>query len=234
MGILGSKHTDNKENGKEVFHFPTSKNALIIFTRNPELGKCKTRLAATVGDEIALEIYTFLLRHTAKISAGVQADKFVYYSEQLHENDVWDTTKFRKKVQHGDDLGARMEQAFNEIFSLGYQRAIIIGSDMYDMNTNDLDNAFETLEKNKFVLGPAEDGGYYLLGMKEVKPEVFKNKTWGTDTVLQATINNLKDESLILLQEKNDVDYYEDIKDVDAFHQFLPVHLTVKTSNKTT
>ena len=221
MAILGAKNTDNKENTKEVFHYPTSKNALIIFTRNPELGKCKTRLAATVGDQKALEIYTFLLEHTTKISAAVQADKYVYYSVKLRDNDAWDETLFRKKVQHGEDLGARMEHAFNEVFALGYQHAIIIGSDMYDINANDIDQAFIALKTNNFVVGPAEDGGYYLLGMKTTHPSIFKNKTWGTPTVLKDTLADISNDTVALLPEKNDVDYYEDIKDISAFKPFL-------------
>jgi hypothetical protein len=98
MAILGSKNTDERTQTKDVFHYPTSKNALIIFTRNPELGKCKTRLAATIGDAAALEVYTFLLRHTAEISAATQADKFVFYSEKKRENDLWDEATFRKKA----------------------------------------------------------------------------------------------------------------------------------------
>ncbi|MDX1463224.1 MAG: TIGR04282 family arsenosugar biosynthesis glycosyltransferase [Marinirhabdus sp.] len=221
MAILGSKTSDEKEQSKDVFHYPTSKNALIIFTRNPELGKCKTRLAATVGDEKALEIYTFLVQHTATISAGVLADKFVYYSEKVHSHDLWDEAIFRKKVQRGDDLGLRMESAFKEVLSLGYERAIIIGSDMFDINAADINDAFLALHANDFVLGPAEDGGYYLLGMKKLNPAIFKNKAWGTDSVQRDTLEDLSAESLILLPEKNDVDYYEDIKDVAAFQPFL-------------
>lgn len=222
MAILGLKNTGNKDNGKEVFHFPTSKNALIIFTRNPELGKCKTRLAATIGDEAALEIYKFLIKHTVNISIGVKADKFVYYSERRRENDSWNDEIFRKKVQRGDDLGSKMEIAFNEVFTLGYERAIIIGSDMYDMTSKDINEAFEKLASKNFVLGPAEDGGYYLLGMKSIHPEIFRHKNWGSDTVQKATLEDLKNEKVALLAEKNDIDYYEDIKNVELFQQFLP------------
>ncbi|GEQ85337.1 hypothetical protein ULMS_08450 [Patiriisocius marinistellae] len=225
MPILGLKNTDGKENTKEVFHFPTSKNALIIFTRNPELGKCKTRLAATVGDEAALEIYKFLLQHTVQITTPLKADKFVYYSVAHRENDGWDNSLFRKKVQSGEDLGIRMQQAFTEIFKLGYERAIIIGSDMYDMDTQDLQNAFTALETNDAVIGPAEDGGYYLLGMKSVHETVFKNKVWGTDTVLAATLRDLEGQKIAKLEEKNDVDYYEDIQDIEIFQQFFPSEL---------
>jgi len=225
MPILGLKNDNNAGKDKEVFHYPTSKNALIIFTRNPELGKCKTRLAATVGDEAALEIYKFLLQHTVGITTPLNADKFVYYSVKLRDEDYWDGEIFRKKVQYGDDLGVRMQNAFTEVFEMGYERAMIIGSDMYDMTTGDLQQAFLKLADNDVVLGPAEDGGYYLMGMKEVYHSVFKNKTWGTETVLKNTLADLTTYKVALLEEKNDVDYYEDIKDVEAFQKFFPEEL---------
>ena len=223
MAILGLKNDDNAGKDSEVFHFPKSKNALIIFTRNPELGKCKTRLAATIGDEAALDIYQFLLQHTVSITTPLKADKYVYYSVKRRENDLWDPSIYRKKVQKGDDLGARMKQAFKEVFDLGYERAIVIGSDMYDMNVTDIENAFEQLKNNDFVLGPAEDGGYYLLGMKSINSEIFQNKTWGTENVLSDTLADLKGEHIALLAEKNDVDYYEDIMNIPVFQEFFPV-----------
>lgn len=228
MPILGLKNDDNAGKDEEVFHYPTSKNALIIFTRNPELGKCKTRLAATVGDDAALNIYKFLLKHTVEITTPINADKFVYYSVKKREDDIWDNSLFRKKAQQGDDLGVRMQHAFTEVFEMGYSRAIIIGSDMFDMTTADLQNAFLKLVDNDFVLGPAEDGGYYLMGMKAVHPAVFKNKTWGTDTVLENTLADIKDLKVALLDKKNDVDYYEDIANVEAFKQFFPEELKKK------
>lgn len=224
MAILGLKDTAGNENSKKVLHFPSSKNALIIFTRNPELGKCKTRLAATVGDQNALAIYKFLLAHTVKITRNLSADIYVYYSEQIRDTDSWDNSIYRKKQQHGENLGIRMHNAFTEVFNMGYTRAIIIGSDMYDMTTQDIEHAFTAFDKNDFILGPAEDGGYYLLGMKTVKPSLFKNKIWGTETVLNKTLEDLKLEKVGLLTEKNDVDYYEDIKDIDVFQKFL-IHL---------
>ncbi|MFT5078466.1 MAG: rSAM/selenodomain-associated transferase 1 [Planctomycetota bacterium] len=225
MAILGLKNDNNAGKDSEIFHFPTSKNVLIIFTRNPELGKCKTRLAGTVGDDAALKIYKFLLNHTVAITTPLKADKFVYYSEKLREGDVWNSNNYRKKVQKGDDLGLRMDQAFKEVFELGYERAMVIGSDMYDMTTDDLSNGFDQLNDNDFVLGPAEDGGYYLLGMKKLNSEIFQNKAWGTDTVLRDTLADLKKEQVTLLEEKNDVDYYEDIKNIYAFQEFFPSEL---------
>ena len=220
MGIL----QDNKaERDEKVIDFTlaNSNNLLLIFTRNPELGKGKRRLAATVGDEAALNIYKFLLNHTVKITNNLYAEKLVYYSDEIWENDIWDNNKFGKKIQIGDDLGARMANAFQEGFQNEYQKIIIIGSDMFDLSQEDLENAFKALDKNNFVIGPAVDGGYYLLGMKNYKPQLFKNKEWGTETVLKATLTDLKDEKVAMLEERNDVDYYEDIKDIEAFAPFL-------------
>ena len=203
------------------FTLANSNNLLLIFTRNPELGKGKRRLAATVGDEAALDIYKFLLSHTVTITKNLYTEKEVYYSEEIWENDIWDNQKFGKKLQVGKDLGIRMANAFQEGFQNEYQKIIIIGSDMLDLSQEDLENAFKSLEKNDFVVGPAEDGGYYLLGMKKFMPALFKNKTWGTETVLKDTLADLENETTALLETKNDVDYYEDIKDIEAFEPFL-------------
>lgn len=221
MALLANKNTDGEDNFVTDFHFPTSKKALLIFTRNPELGTCKTRLAATIGDEKALAIYIFLLKHTVEITKPLPVDKFVFYSENAKKEDLWDSEFFRKKVQKGDDLGLRMENAFAELFQTGYEKVIIIGSDMYDLSEADINNAFEQLNTNDFVIGPAEDGGYYLLGMKQPNTAIFRNKTWGTNTVLKETLNDLQNETVAILAERNDVDYYEDIKDIAIFKQFI-------------
>lgn len=198
-----------------------TEDLLLIFTRNPELGRCKTRLAAAVGDKTALEIYKFLLEHTVEITAQLGVHKEVHYSEEIWENDIWDNDTYSKKLQTGIDLGERMANAFKAGFNAGYKKIIIIGSDMYDLNQVDLEGAFETLEKTDFVVGPAMDGGYYLLGMKTYTQALFSNKSWGSDSVLKDTLKNLEDERFELLEERNDVDYYEDIKDIEAFQALL-------------
>ena len=114
-----------------------------------------------------------------------------------------------------------MDTAFLDLFSMGYEKIIIIGSDMYDLSKTDLENAFSCLEKNDLVIGPASDGGYYLLGMKELHPLVFKNKNWGTNTVLEDTMINLFNNSVCKLQERNDIDVYEDIVGLDIFQKFI-------------
>lgn len=194
---------------------------LLIFTRNPELGKCKTRLAASVGDRTALEIYTFLLQHTLKVTLPLKAQKTVYYSDKLGTNDLWDKKEYHKKLQQGNDLGERMGNAFQEGFNAGYKRIIVIGSDLYDLSTDDLITAFDKMQSCDFVLGPAVDGGYYLLGMTRFVPEVFEEKNWGTASVLEDTLTDLKNENYTLLALKNDVDVLEDIEDIPAFKPFL-------------
>lgn len=199
----------------------TSENLLLIFTRNPVLGKCKTRLAATVGNKVALDIYKFLLNHTQEITKSIHAHKRVYYSEEVWKNDIWNNSIFDKNLQEGIDLGERMSNAFLKGFKDGFKNIIIIGSDMYDLNTSDLDGAFLSLQDNDFVLGPAEDGGYYLLGMRNFKKNLFKNKDWGKENIFSNTMNDLVNEKVHLLKIKNDIDIYDDVKNIDAFKPYL-------------
>lgn len=219
MGLLSKKNTDGKEMVFD-FHFPTSKKALIIFTRNPELGQCKTRLAKTIGDEAALKIYTYLLQHTATVSNQVKADKYVFYTENIKKNDVWDGDVFRKKLQTGTDLGARMHNAFSELFGFGYEKVMIIGSDLLDLNQHHIETAFEKLNQHDVVIGPSKDGGYYLLGMKRIHENIFRNKTWGTETVLKDTLIDLYNIEVELMEELNDIDTFEDMKHYKQLEQF--------------
>ena len=196
-------------------------NLLIIFTRNPELGKCKTRLASVIGDAAALDIYTFLIEHTVGITKSLKVDKQVHYSQNVHHNDLWNDATYSKKKQEGSDLGERMYFAFKQGFDEGYKNIIIIGSDIYDLLQRDIETAFTMLEFNNYVIGPAADGGYYLLGMKRLNENIFRNKNWGTDTVLQDTILDLEAETIAMLDIRNDIDIYEDIKDIPIFKKII-------------
>ena len=138
MALLSSKHNQNDNEMSVNFYYPTSKKALIIFTRNPELGKVKTRLAKTIGDEAALEIYKFLLSHTEKITKDLKVDKYLFYSENIHRDDLWNSDVFRKKLQKGEDLGERMQEAFSDLFDMGYERLVIIGSDVLELTQKEL------------------------------------------------------------------------------------------------
>ncbi len=194
---------------------------LLIFIRNPVPGKCKTRLAAVIGDEAALEIYKFLLRHTASVTRDLRLTKRVCYTENIQQDDYWDRHIYQKVLQEGNDLGERMLRAFKQGFAEGYDKIIIIGSDLYDLETADLEEAFRKLDSADYVLGPATDGGFYLLGMKAADPRLFTGKKWGSATVLEATLKDLENKSLVLLPVKNDIDVFEDIRDIPVFKQFI-------------
>lgn len=194
---------------------PISKNLILIFTRNPELGKCKTRLAKTIGNENALTIYKLLLEHTEKVVQQLPYEKAVYYSVKIRENDIWNDKIYQKKIQHGTDLGIRMKNAFKDSFDAGYENVLIVGSDLYDLKPDHIQNAFEKLKNNDVVIGPAEDGGYYLLGMRKLYPHVFHNKEWGTESVRKETLKDLLNVKVHQIEMLNDIDLYEDLKNYD-------------------
>lgn len=195
-------------------------NLLIIFTRNPELGKAKTRLAKTIGDQSALEVYKYLLNHTKNVTQNANCDKAVYYSVKVRDNDIWDSNIYQKHQQHGNDLGERMHNAFEQAFKNGYKKVAIIGSDLFHLTTNHINQAFEQLDTNDAVIGPAEDGGYYLLALKQPHAEVFKNKQWSTDTVFADTIKSLQNKNIAKLEVLNDIDTFDDIKHIPELKKF--------------
>ncbi len=196
------------------------KNLLIIFTRNPEPGKVKKRLAADIGDRAALEVYKMLLERTARITRNLPFEKIVYYSEAVEQEDCWENAIFQKRAQKGADLGERMENAFRENFDDGYSHIAIIGSDIYELQQQDIWEAFRALEQNDAVLGPAPDGGYYLLGMNSLNSAVFKNKAWSTDRVLQDTLEDLKNKKIKMLQARNDIDFVKDLNAYPELQQY--------------
>jgi rSAM/selenodomain-associated transferase 1 len=189
------------------------KSLLIIFYRNPELGKVKTRLAATLGDDKALAVYLRLVNHTQAITEKLAVDKIVYYSHHVDTEDSWDNETYQKQIQKGNNLGDKLEHAVKHAFDQGYQYVGVIGSDCLELTEEILKNSFLKLQTNDAVIGPAKDGGYYLLGMRKFITEVFKNKKWSTATVGKDTINDFKRLGLIhfVLPVLSDVDREEDL-----------------------
>ncbi|GEO06770.1 hypothetical protein AAE02nite_44340 [Adhaeribacter aerolatus] len=190
-----------------------SKNLLIIFVKNPVIGKVKTRLAATIGPEKALAIYQQLLAHTREITYDLSCDKALYYADFLPAEDDWDSTVYTKYLQVDGDLGDRMSQAFQDGFTRQYNRICIIGSDCFELNAAIIQQAFQKLEAHDAVIGPSADGGYYLLGLTQPQPALFLNKHWSTDTVLRDTLWDLKAKGLTvtLLPTLTDVDEEKDL-----------------------
>ena len=190
---------------------------LIIFVRNLEKGKVKSRLAKSIGDEQALKVYQHLLQQTRDIAYPVNCNHFVFYSSYVHMTDSFDDDYFSKHVQEGDDLGLRMLHAFKKVFALGCKKVCIIGSDCYDLKSEIIEQAFEELENKDVVVGPSVDGGYYLLGMKQLEESLFAEKDWGTSTVLDDTITSIEKSafSYALLPTLNDIDTLEDLLETD-------------------
>src|SRR5271157_456 len=169
-------------------------NALIILVRNPVRGVVKTRLASAIGDDRALRVYRRLLEYTRSTTRGIISKKFLFYSDWVETSDAWDNEVYDKRLQLGSNLGERMWQAFETAFTEfkggPNNKVVIIGSDCMEITAALIDAAFQLLDDHDLAIGPASDGGYYLLGMKQMHPELFENKTWSSETVLNDTIED--------------------------------------------
>lgn len=190
-----------------------TKSALLLFIKNPIPGKTKTRLAGDVGNEMALKMYHQLTDWTREQALGLtEADRFLYYSNEVTSGDAWSEQDFHKRLQHPGDLGERMLEGFRAAFEEGYKKVIIIGSDCPGIDTEYLDEAFAALDDSDVVIGPALDGGYTLLGMRSFTPTLFKNIAWSTAEVLPATIARAAaaGRSVTQLKPLSDVDYLAD------------------------
>ena len=184
---------------------------VLVFAKTPTLGSVKTRLAKTVGDEKALWVYLQLLKKTDAILQSIGVKVIVFYDglDRSAFGSIFQS--FQKFPQEGATLGERMHNAFQWGFSKGYDHIVIIGTDLWSLDQNLIEQAFTVLKKSEIVIGPAKDGGYYLLGKKQLIPTVFKNKNWSSSTVLKETVKDLKGYKVGFLEEKMDIDQYEDI-----------------------
>lgn len=192
---------------------------LILFVKNTELGKVKTRLAKTIGDEKALFIYKALLQHTRKVAEKVEALRKVYYSSFVDSNDEFESDFFEKRIQVQDDLGIKMYSAFKDAFGERADKVVLIGSDCYEINDEIIEDAFTSLNENDYVIGPAHDGGYYLIGMKTLNKSIFEDMVWSTDNVMLDTIIDIKKQkkSYFLLPTLTDVDHEKDLGELKNF-----------------
>lgn len=185
---------------------------LLIFIKNPIPGKVKTRLAATLGDERALEIYRHLLEHTRQVSLAFPGERHLFYSHFLDDTDDWNPGEYMKALQTPGDLGLRMETAFRQVFEPGDAPTLIIGSDCPLLSSDILQQAVKALETHPLVLGPATDGGYYLLGMRQFIPQLFQNIRWSTEHVAAETLACAASLDLAVAQlpALPDIDYESD------------------------
>lgn len=195
-----------------LVNYEAMDRALIIFQRKPELGKVKTRLAKTIGDQKAMDIYMYLLSHTHKEAQKVNADIFVFFNGGTDEKYSMLSRYFLAHQSDGN-LGHKMEAAFSEVLNYGYKEVLIIGSDCYELESGVIDEAFNALTDHELVIGPAVDGGYYLLGMKKLHFQLFRNKPWSNSSLYELTSKEANSLGLktYILPTLRDVDEVSDL-----------------------
>jgi rSAM/selenodomain-associated transferase 1 len=152
-----------------------------------------------------------MIAYTHEQLQKVDADIHLYFSEFIepspHQN-------WHVQTQKGDDLGEKMNNAFLDLKSNGYDQVVIIGTDCLELTSEIINNAFTALNSTDYVLGPANDGGYYLLGLTELVDELFLNKEWSNDKVFQTTIDVIQQQNktVFLLEKLSDIDTFEDLR----------------------
>lgn len=187
-----------------------NKNLLIVFVKNIMLGKVKTRLARTIGDVAAFNIYSELFAITERETLKMAVDRYIYFSDVIIPS-TWEGDQ--KFVQQGNDLGEKMKHAFQHGFDRGYENIILIGSDLPDISKEIIASGFGQLKDNDVVFGPALDGGYYLIGLSKMNTAIFDNKPWSQPVLLEQTLAALSQQKAMvsLLTPLNDIDTFEDL-----------------------
>jgi rSAM/selenodomain-associated transferase 1 len=196
----------------------TPRRALLVFVRAPEPGRVKTRLAAAIGDQAALRVYRRLAEHTLAEARALAAEDVairVHYAP-ADSGDVvraWLGTGPLYLPQADGDLGMRMQDAFARAFADGAERVVIVGSDLPEVSASLLRHAFDLLDAHPAVIGPARDGGYYLLGLRKMIGGIFDGIEWSTSTVFQSTLKRLGAAGVdpAALEVLSDVDTVDDL-----------------------
>jgi len=207
---------------------------LVIFTRYPQSGKAKTRMIPALGSEGAAQLQRQMTEHTLRqIGALVEGDRVsadhatsvgIWFSggtsDLMRE---WLGLGWHYQPQPDGDLGMRMVAALQAAFDQGVERAVVIGTDCPGVDKRCLTEAFATLQQHDLVLGPATDGGYYLIGLRRLIPELFVGVPWSTADVLQTTlaIAHTLSLSTAQLEPLADVDYPADLPVWEAIQQQL-------------
>jgi rSAM/selenodomain-associated transferase 1 len=188
-------------------------NHLIIFVKAPRRGTVKTRLARAVGEEAACVAYKKLVEELVERLASIPTVELRFTPDDaVTEIRQWGRDNWHLRPQGEGDLGQRLERAFADAFANGAEYVAAVGSDCPAITPDDIQSAWTVLEANDVVLGPAKDGGYWLIGLREPRPALFQTIDWSTDQVLKQTMRraqarNLKVE---LLRELSDVDTESD------------------------
>jgi hypothetical protein len=194
---------------------------LIVFSKNPVAGRVKTRLAASIGDRQALDVYDALRAVTGQVTSEADCTRAVFYSDFIPGKDLLLTGGSVGYLQDGDDLGERMHHAFTEGFRLGFQHVALIGTDCPDLSAFLIDLAFEALDGHDAVIGPARDGGFYLVGLNRPMPELFLGRQWSTPEVLRDSLRILREHHLdcAILPALSDIDTIDDLRESGLWRQ---------------
>lgn len=195
--------------------------AIIVMTRYPEAGKVKTRLIKHLGAEGATRLHQKMAEHTISTLEPLRdiqtADLWIFFSGGSTEQmQTWLGEELEYRPQQGENLGCRMTHAFEHIFATGYTRAVMLGTDCPDIEGATVVKALKYLRRADVALGPAEDGGYYLIGINELHPDLFRNIDWGSAKVLKQTVEIVKNLNLIpaYLPPLRDIDTPEDLESI--------------------
>ena len=186
------------------------KTAIATFVRVPVLGKVKTRLANKTSDEFALVAYQALLKHTFEVLKKIENVEVFIFVTPYYLSDV----PFNQMIQKGEDLGEKLFFAGTDLFDLSFDSVVFIGSDCPSLDEHHINDAISKLSNNDVVIGPATDGGYYLLGMKKMYPFLFENMPWSTEYLLEETLKKTQEHQLKTSQltPLSDVDEWEDLE----------------------
>ena len=189
---------------------------LIVFCKAPRVGFVKSRLAATVGAETACRYYDQMVAKLLDHLQGIEGVTLaVTPDDAMGEVSRWKRRPSWKVAGQGSgDLGHRLEQAFGRAFDAGTERVVVIGADAPEVTEADVREAFLALRRDDLVIGPAEDGGYWLIGMSQPQPDLFRNQEWGTDQVCAETLRRARSRAMLVscLRLLSDIDTEEDWK----------------------
>lgn len=193
------------------------KKGLIVFAREPLPGEVKTRLAAAIGKQAAVELYKTMLETVLKSTRQLSNIETTVFWSCKNESLPQLAREYHctSRLQCSGDLGQRMYAAFEDMFAHGCELCCIIGSDAPDLPCEYILNAYKLLsaQQTDVVFGPSTDGGYYLLGMKELRPQLFMNIHWSTANVLRQSLTVAQASGLTtaLLPEWQDIDTLDDL-----------------------
>jgi uncharacterized protein len=191
---------------------------VLIFVRAPRIGRVKTRLAADVGAEAALLVYRSLAEQVVRQARRLRGARIrVHYTPAGAEAEIraWLGADLEYVVQAEGDLGTRLTAAFNQAFQEGFERVVVVGSDVAELRAEHLERAIGSIAEDTVVVGPAADGGYWLLGLASPAPGLFAGIDWSTEHVLGQTLDRAAEASLavVRLDTLTDVDRADDLPD---------------------